>query len=228
MAVLKSYYPYPIELDGEAVVLRLKRFTDGDAQAFAPMWRAILDKPKVRYAVRRPDEMDRDEKGDYRLSFDEIADRRIAELDAEQRSAYERDDEAAETIARGHIIEAIRRWVTIEQGLLEELEDGSRKTLTSGEDFLRYYGGRWILLSQIVANLAAKNAFGDDQKKVSSSRVASPSSSPAPKAPGKTRKMTAARAATKASARSAAAAETSAGPSGSMATSSPRNVPFAC
>lgn len=227
MPVLKSFYPYPITLDGDEVVLRLKRFTDGDAQAFAPMWRAIMDEVKLRYAVRRADEMERGgEKGEYLLSLNDIADRRIQEMTAEQRTAYRIEEEKAEEEARTLITEAIKRWVTVERGLSEETADGREQSLTTGEDFLRYYGGRWMLLSQIVANLAAKNAFGDDQKKVSSSPTDSASSSAAPKDRGRKRKMTAARAGTKASAKTAAASPpTPAEPSGSTATSSPPRVP---
>lgn len=221
MPLVKPYYVYTLPIDGEDVVFRIKRFNAGEALEFRALFKSIIEPFKLRYAIRRPDEQDRDEQGAYLILADQIADRRLHEMNVDEHAEYERREEAAEQHARTAIATIIEQYLTIERGILEELPDGTQQSVTTGADFLRLYAGQWQLLGELAVQVAACNTLGTDQKKVLSVPVVSPDFSPAPKARGRRPRTTATPAVRGASVKNAAASETPAAPSGSTVVATP-------
>lgn len=223
---VRGYFPYSLTIDGDEVVLRLKRMTLEEWYAFNATFAKTAQPTILRFAGRQPDgpEQACDEQGTYLVPWEQIVEKRLGEMTAERRAEYDAAVEADEADARVFLTEVFARYVTVERGVIEELPDGTECSVTDGKDFLRVFGARGDVLGSVLAAVRTENTLDASQKKVSPSRVASAGSSGARKAPGPRRATTAAPVGTEASAGNAAATATSPGPSGSMETSLPHGA----
>lgn len=227
---VKPYFPVPLTIDGEEVVLRIKRMTDDEFGWFAARYTKVATPTITRVVSRAPSglEQERDEQGRYRLSFEQLCEQRLEAMAGEERDRFIALTAEDEKEARAFLREAFETFVTVERGLTEETLDGREVSITSGADLLRLFGARKDVLMTVLQAILNENTLDARQKKASSSPSASSTGSPAlvKGRAGRRRATTAARAGTAASAAIGAATSTTPdASSGSTATSAPPGVP---
>lgn len=224
----KRYFPYTATIDGDEVRLRLSRLNFDEALAFKDGMEDLLRPVIEQFVSRQPDgpEQERDEKGDYVVSFEAICEQRRTLMTPDQREALREAERAHEARARVLVKDVFTRFVDVERGPMIEQEDGKERALASGVDFLDWYAMRdtevWL---PVVMALFLENTLNADQKKVWQLPAASRPSSAGRRGHGPRRKTTAARVATAGSAATADVTATPAGPSGSTARSSSPPAP---
>ena len=109
----------------------------------------------------------------------EIRRRRLVEMTAAERAAYERQRDDDETFSAAFIAEMLTKHLRILPGQIveEDPETGEDHEITSGADFVRLYGARREVLGQALALLYRENTLSEAAKNGSSSPRASQTSS---------------------------------------------------
>jgi len=84
------HYPYTFDLDGESVTVHIKRMTFEESQEFS--FRSVeLEKTVLEQRIYRKEgvEQERDDKGTYKIPFEELCQQRLAEMPPEDRAEIE-------------------------------------------------------------------------------------------------------------------------------------------
>lgn len=201
---VKSYYPVTLTIDGEEIAFRIKRMTVEEYIEFKGAFIEAGSPTIEKFVSRSQDECERDEKGNYRITLEELGRRWLEKATVEQRQEYEKAERARSERDNKFAIDAISKYVTVESGLLEVTSDGSEQSITEGEDILRIFGAREDVLQQILNSIWSENMLSANQKKALKSLTDSkPSSAGQKKARrGQKRKTAAGHVETKASANS--------------------------
>ncbi len=227
---VQAFYPVTLTIDGEEIFLRIKRMNLEEHSDFSIRF-ARVGVPTLFRIVSRASsgpEQEKNDKGEYVIPFEKIAENRLAEMNPEARAEYDDAVEADEKLAKKFLTFACEQFVTVEKGLIEELPDGSEQSVTAGIDLLRIFGARQDVIQQILEAVRCENALNAEQKKTRRSPAASSRSSTGRRRgqAGRKRGTTAGLAVTGDSAGNgdAAAQKTS---SGSMETSPSNPVPSA-
>lgn len=224
-----AFYPVTLIVDGEEIFLRIKRMNMEEHSEFSLRFAKVGKPTFVRFVSRSSSgpEQDQNDKGEYVISFEQLAENRLAEMSAPRRAEYETAMEADEAEAKKFLAYTLEQFVTVERGLIEELADGTEKSVSAGLDFLRIFGARRDVLQQILEAVRRENELDADQKKALKSPAASaPSSTGRRRArAGRKRGTTAKNAATAGSAGNGGAKATRSTTSGSMETSRSNPAP---
>ncbi len=181
---VRSYFPVTLNVDGEEIMLRVKRMTLNEFFDYNAMLARVGRPTAQRFTSQSVDTPDKHEHW-------------LAELTPEKRAEYQAAANADEAEAKDFIVDVFSRFVTVERGLTEETPDGTERSITKGEDLLRVFGARQDVLGQVMEAVRRENTLDASQKKALKSRVASSPSSTAPKKAraGRKRATTARRAA---------------------------------
>lgn len=208
MIKVLSYYPATIRLHddttgaAEDIRLRIKRLTMEEFIAFSRDYRRVSDPPSERIFARQPGpEQEKTEQGDYVISDAEVRERRLRAMSAEERAAWEIQDQNDEAFAREFLLRSISDYVTVEPG---QIQDEAGRELTTGADLIRLFVARGDVIQQLVRLIWTENTLSPDQKKVLRSLFAFQHSLSAalPEVLGNAQELTAALADKKASAAS--------------------------
>lgn len=219
MLRVSRQYPATVTIDGEPIRLQVKKLTIDEWGRFVHEFQRfglIATQETLELEPRS---------GEETLTPDEIRAKRYGALAPEQRAA--RDTEALVETTRGDAFarEAIEQYLTLEP---EQIFDEDQKTsLTTGADLVVHFGARIDVLRDLLAEIYVQNKLSAQEKKVWSSRRASPPTSRAPEDPGERPASTAAPAPPAGTGTPAAATDVPGViPSGSMPTSPSTSVPF--
>lgn len=172
---VQAFYPVTLVIDGEDIVLRIKRMNLEEHSEFSIRFAKVGTPTYVRFVSRASSgpEQDQNEAGEYVIPFEKIAEKRLADMNPKKRAEYETAVELDETHAKDFLLYAAEQFVTVERGLIEEGPDGTEKSVTSGLDLLRIFGARRDVLQQILEAVRMENELDDSQKKTWRSPVAS-------------------------------------------------------
>jgi hypothetical protein len=175
-----SYFPVTITVDGEPIVIRIKRMNHAEWFAFELARRRAGTPTIARFVSRRPDEMARNpETQAFLESFESVCARRREGWTAEEHAAFDAAVEADEREAEGFLLETFDRYVTVERGLTEETDAGEVQVKT-GLDLLRIFGARGDVLEEVLAAVWSENSLDAKKKAILQSQRASGSISTAP------------------------------------------------
>ncbi len=220
---VRSFYPVTLTVDGEEIALRVRRMDMTEHSDFSTRLAKVGIPTYIRFVSRASSgpEQEQNGKGDYAITFEKSAEKRLGEMDAEKRAEYEAAAELDEKQAKEFLAYVAEQFVTVVGGLIEETSEGE-KSVTSGTDFLRIFGARRDVLQQMLEAVRQENELNAEQKKTWRSLIASlPSSGEqSPDQAGPKPETTAENAATADSASNEDATGKPSGPSGSMETSS--------
>lgn len=213
------YYKHTFDLDGEAVTVHIKRMTFEEWQDFSGR-SAELEKTMYEQRIYRKEgaEQELDEKGQFKMSFEEVCQRRIAQMSEEERAEIEAAQNAKLKELTEFMADSITQFIIhVEPGLVDIDSDGSKHPVANGAQLLDIIGARTDLHNYLYQAIYAENNF-DAQKKIAWRSVAGFSSSsrePKKDQAGRKRKTTAGSAGTSDSAGNGAAKHRRNGRSGS-------------
>lgn len=226
---VRHYYPLILTVDGEEIHLRIKRMDIQDALEFGKRARKLANLSSLKFFSRATSgpEQERNDKGEFKIPFERLVEQRIEQMSPKERAEYYTQAEVDEQEARQWQVWVCEQFVTVESGLLEELPDGTERSVTEGADFARIFAARIDLLQQAVAGVRRENELSLDQKKAWKSPIASSPSSNGrrPDRAGRKRGTTAGSVARGDSADSGAARAMESATSGSTATLPSGRVP---
>ena len=172
---VQSYYPATLIIDGEEIILRIKRMDMAEHSEFSIRLAKVGMPTYVRFVSRASSgsEQEQNEKGEYLIPLEKIAEMRLADMDPERRAEYDTAVELDEEQAREWLTYVCEQFVTVERGLLEESADGAEISVTSGLDFLRIFGARRDVLQQTLEAVRLENELDAEQKKTWRSPIVS-------------------------------------------------------
>lgn len=179
---VQAYYPVTITVDGEEIALRIKRMSMEEHSEFSIRFAKVGIPTYMRFVSRRNSgaEQERDDKGEYMIPFEKIAENRLNEMSTEKRAEYQAAAESDEAEAKKFLTYACEQFVTVERGLIEESADGTEQSVTEGLDLLRIFGARRDVIQRILEAVRCENELDVDQKKAWRSPADSSLSSTAP------------------------------------------------
>ena len=179
---VRQFYPITISIDGEDVALRVKRMTMEEHSDFSTRFAKISTPAYVRFVSRgtSAEEQAQDDKGEYVLSFEKLAELQLREMSPEKRVEYDEASEADEAEAKKFLTWVFTEFVTVAKGLIEELEDGKEQSVSSGIDLLRIFGARQDVIQEVLGLVHRENQLDEHQKKALRSRTDSSPTSSAP------------------------------------------------
>lgn len=172
------HYPYTFELDGEPVTVHIKRMNFEEAQDFyirvADLEETVLAKQFYR---RDGAEQEKDDSGNYKISFDELCQRRIAEMPPKDQEEVRLAEKAQIKEQNEFLAESIKRFIPhVEPGLIDVHPDGSKHPVTNGTELLDILGGRRDDILRLYAAIFVENRLSPRQKKIWKSRAGSSTS----------------------------------------------------
>lgn len=164
---VRGFYPVTLIIDGEEIVLRIKRMNMEEHSEFKTRFAKVSIPTLTRFVSRKNSgpEQEQNDKGEYKIPFEEIALKRIEELSPEKRAEYETCAREDEEEAKAFLVFVCEQFVTVERGLLEELPDGKEQSITKGIDLLRIFGARQDVIQQILEAVRRENEMDLEQKK---------------------------------------------------------------
>ena len=213
------HYPYTFDLDGEPVTVHIKRMTFEESQEFS-FRSAELEKTVLEQRIYRREgvEQERDGKGKYKITFEELCQQRLAEMTPEDRDEIETAQIARLKEQSEFLAESIKRFIIhVEPGLIDVHPDGSKHPVIDGTGLLEIIGGQRDVHLGLYQAIFAENHLNARQKKAWRSLAGFSDSSNGHKKDrrGRKRKTTAGDAETAGSATNAAAKSPRNGRSGS-------------
>ena len=178
-----SFYPATLFIDGEEIVLRIKRMDMAEHSEFSTRFAKVGTPTYVRFTSRASSgpEQEQNDEGEYLIPFEAIAEKRLAEMNPKKRVQYEAALKTDEALAKEFLVYTAEQFVTVERGLIEEGPDGTEKSVTAGVDFLRIFGARRDVLQQMLEAVRQENELNAEQKKTWRSLADSSNSSIEPK-----------------------------------------------
>ena len=179
MYKVRAFFPVTLVIDDEKIVIRIKRMSMEEHSEFTGRFTKAGTPTYARFVSRENSgpEQEQNEKGEYVIPFEKIAEKRLDGLTPEKRLEYEAAAQADEADARLFLLWIYENFVTVERGLIEETADGKEQTVTQGLDFLRIFGARRDVLQQVLEAVQRENELDVEQKKTWRSPTASGRSS---------------------------------------------------
>ena len=225
------HYKHTFDLDGESVVVHIKRMSFEESQEFS-LRSLAFEKTVLEQRIYRRDgvEQEKDVKGNFKISFEELCQQRLAEMPAEECAEIEAAQNAKLKELGEFTAECVRRFIMhVEPALIDVQPDGSKHPVTNGEELLEIIGARRDIHSHLYQAIFAENHMTANQKKTWRSLAGFLPSSKQPKKDraGRKRKTTARSAATSGSAGNGGARRHRSGRSGSEAQESARSSSIA-
>ena len=140
--LVESFYRLPLIIDGEEIVLRIKRMTMEENGDFLLHLKRVGFEAHNRFVSRASSgpEQKRNSKGKYLIPFSQIVEDRISEMSPEKREELNAAEELHEKKAQEFLRNICDQFVTVERGLIEKMADGTEKSVIDGLDFLRIFG----------------------------------------------------------------------------------------
>lgn len=194
---ISAFYPTrEITVDGDdgpvVIPVRVRRLTAKALAAYTYEWEQIPTMPSDRMIYRLPDttEHEVDDTRNYRIPFDEIKRRRLAEMTPEGRAAYEAqlqiDQAECNSIATRAIADNMQIAPKFRDGAACTVTytdaDGQTLTATSGADLAAMFGGNLAGLMTLAAVVHAENTWPPEKKRrsalLSGSSTGSPTTPP--------------------------------------------------
>lgn len=189
---VSQFYPTTIFVDDpsnpdtlEEIKIRVKRFTVDEYAVFVRDFRQCANRPSNARLARKPNG-DEQEKRDvldaagkviaqeFVISDDDVKMRRLSEMDETDRSEYDDMDREEEAFAMKFTVDMISKYVSVEPDqIFEDQADGSTKTVTTGADMLRIFGGREDIVRQMLSAVRQENTLSSPAKKILRSLSAS-------------------------------------------------------
>lgn len=221
--LIKTYFDRELMLDADAspddaetprLPLRIRRFSVAQLQAFLPGFERMVNPPSERIFARQADgpEQEQDEQRRYRMPFTEVRRRRLAEMTAEQRAAFDVEAQADQAAILAFCTEVVAQhvWLPPDVSLRVQSDGGGTRKLRTGlgvdanrpgAELAEAFSGNLLTLMAIVQMVADDNMLSAAAKKVWRSSPSSRPSSSGPQDRGARPETTAGNAATAASAR---------------------------
>lgn len=163
------YYPYEFELDGERVKIHIKRMSYGEFQEFSATSTRLEKTVLEERVFREPDgpEQAKNEDGSYVIPWEELCQRRLQQMSAEERDEIDQATNARLEEQERFLRECIERYVVhVELGLVDVHPDGSKHPVTDGRGLLAITGGRRALHLELYQAIFAENNLDEREKKV--------------------------------------------------------------
>lgn len=161
--------------DDEEFDLRVtvRRWTKGERDAWIREYRHHGMPPSTRLLGRKPDECDRDPVTQQYLIPDAAIDaRRLAEMSADERAAYDRMVDEETEAGNAFLIRTLSTYLTVEPGQLTyETETGETRPVATGEDFVKAFAGNGPVLQRALMLVHYENDMTPLQKKAWRSRL---------------------------------------------------------
>ena len=164
---VSNYHHHELEVDGEVIKLRLKRMNLGEHSEFASRGNVLSTPKQARFTARgdTAEEQAKDQEGNFEIPLGDLAVRKIKALSTEKLAEYEAACKADEANSTEFLIYVFDSFVKVAAGLVEELEDGTEKSVTDGLDFLRLFGARNDVLSRVLEAVREENTLTAEEKK---------------------------------------------------------------
>lgn len=162
------HYPYTFELDGEPVTVHIKRMNFQEAQEFYLRVAELEETVYAKQFYRREGvEQETNGNGEYKMSFEDLCQRRIAEMSAEEQTEIRSAEKERIKEQNEFLGECIRRFVVhVEPGLVDIHADGSKHPVTNGDELLEVLGARRDVVLKLYAAIFAENRMTAEQKKI--------------------------------------------------------------
>ena len=226
------YYVHRFELDGEPVTIHVKRMSYGEFEEFSAgstaLEKTVLDERIFRDLDGA--EQAKKEDGTYAIGWDELCQRRLHQMSADERAEIE-EAQTKRLKEQGEFLrECIERYIIhVEPGLVDVDANGSKHPVVDGNGLIAITGARRMLHLELYQAIFAENHLDERQKKVLRSQHGSSiSSSESDQArPGPKQETTAPNAGTEDSAKNGAAPRRRKTRSGSGGRKSGRSSPRA-
>ena len=156
---VRGYYPVTLNIDGEEITLRVKRMTMEEHSEFSTRLAKVGTPTYLRFVSRASSgsEQEKDEKGRYVIPFEKLAEQKLLELSPDKRDEFEEAAAADEAEAKKFLAWVLEQFVTVAKGLVEELSDGSERSVVEGLDFLRVFGARQDVLHRVLEAVRREN-----------------------------------------------------------------------
>ena len=156
---VRQFYPVTLDVDGDDISLRVKRMTMEEHSEFSARLVKVGTPTYIRFVSRgnSESEQERNDDGEYVIPFEKIAEQKIREMTPEQRAELEEASAADEANAKEFLAWVLEQFVTVEKGLIEELSDGSERSVVEGLDFLRIFGARTDVLQSVLGAVRREN-----------------------------------------------------------------------
>ena len=164
---VRQFYPVTLVIDGEEIALRVKRMTMEEHSEFSTRLVKVGTPTYQRFVSRGTSEKEqaKDDNGDYVIPFEELVKRKLEELSLDKRAEFEEAAAADEANAKEFLTWVLDQFVTVEKGLVEELPDGSERSVAEGLDFLRVFGARQDVLQKVLGAVREENELDANRKK---------------------------------------------------------------
>jgi hypothetical protein len=127
---------------------------------------------KIVPAVIRGDRVIEPEREEFVIGNDEIAKRRLAEMDAETRARYDRLDAEEEKFSNDFIVDTLTNYVRVVPGQNItsvddfENEDAPVEEVKTGRDLARLFGGHPTVVRDLLRAVHLENSQDEQAKKV--------------------------------------------------------------
>jgi len=192
---IKNYYEQNIPIDdgcegagvttGQTFPIRIRRFTVAQLHEFQRGWARMKERSSWRYLSRRPD-------GDEQafrpngltpiVSDEEVAQRRLAEMTPDVRSAYDQAVKDEQAFEAQFCAEAIAAHIWLPPGvtITVQNEDGTEIVARDGAGLVSAFCGNYAMLVRLVQAVYEENVLSPGLKKKSRSQSGSTAFSPTP------------------------------------------------
>lgn len=184
-----NFYPTTILIDdpetGAAVTVRVRvtRMSLDQSSRFKRDYYRSANPPSKALLARRPDgdEQAKGPDGKFLLSDDLIRARRLMEMSDDEREDFDRREDEEEAFSVQFLTRSITDYIAVEpEQLYEDGQDGKPRSITTGADMLRLFGGRSDVLAQLLRAIDVENTWSTAGKNALRSLSASARSSDAP------------------------------------------------
>jgi hypothetical protein len=194
---IKNYYEQNIPIDdgcegdgvtaGETFPIRIRRFAVAQLQEFQRGWARMNERRASRYLVRKPD-------GDEQafrpngltpiVSDEEVAQRRLAEMSAADRAAYDQAVKEDQDFEAKFCAEAIAAHIWLPPGVTINVqhEDGTEVTASDGAGLVSAFCGNYAMLVRLVRAIYEENVLSPEKKRQSRRPFGSTPTLPTPAA----------------------------------------------
>ena len=187
-------FDFELTVDDERVALSLSRpDTTAEWREFKRGFMRMNRPPQGRMMERKDDEREmKDDESGFVIPTAEILVRRVAELSAEEKAAYDQEVEAYEAWACEWIADVVTRYAQVKPGQLAIVENGVEQETTDSVYLVQLLAARPEILQKIAYEIWTETALSEKVKNALRSPSTSSTSSPAPHpgAPGPTPKTT--------------------------------------
>jgi hypothetical protein len=153
----------PIVIDDQEATVLVKRLTVAEHARFKAEFARASEPPSNRLLARLPEgpEQERDEAGAYRVSDQEVSERRLREMDPAARAAFDKLDAEDEAFAEDFLQRAIVDYVSAPPG---EFTGPDGEPVTTGRQLWDLYYARLDVIQLLARTVWTENTLSSVQK----------------------------------------------------------------